>query len=261
MIKNLSLLIFCGLFLFQNPSYASDDQELTLIVGNTRGKGGLKESVALLVGQDTADFTHTKSFQGRVVSLDIDKLPQEENYEHLVLDFAKTTPSVIFEALGNTHPTRIFFEWFPSYVINEPGNNMTPLLLPALKNAFDTLGHKGEIIIEHMPHSIYLPDDYTEALGKLLKDVKCDLKYLQKLAITTDERTLSGIMSKRLQKIDPFSLHVNEGLHMEMRAYLLAKAKNQAPTSPQKYTDYGRIDEGVEIFAKILVLISQQWLG
>lgn len=108
----------------------------------------------------------------------------------------------------------------------------------------------GEVIIEHMPHSVYLPDDYTETVGKLLKEVMCDITYLQQLAITPDERKIAGIISKRLQKADPFSLHVNRSLHEEMRAYLADKAKNQKPTSPQQYTDYSIIDKGVEIFAE-----------
>lgn len=251
------LFVFLSVFFFQKSTVASEEsfesdpaqKQLTLVVGNTRKKGGVKESVAQLVGQEDADFTHTQSFKGRVVSLDLESPHEKKVYDHLVLDFIKTKPDQIIDALGS-HPARIFFEWLPSYVENESGNNITPLLLPALKNAFNILAVNGEVIIEHMPHAVYLPDEYTEALGTLIKEVKCDLKYLQISVASPIDKEIPGIISKRLQEADPFTLHVNRGLHMEMRAYLLDKAKNKVPTSPQKYTDYSIIDKGVEVFAK-----------
>ncbi|MBN9412820.1 MAG: hypothetical protein J0H12_02685 [Candidatus Paracaedimonas acanthamoebae] len=136
--NKLFLFVFLSTFFFQNPIVATEadiesnsaKKQLTLIVGNTYEKGWVKPSVAKLIGQDAADFTHINSFQGRVVSVDLAPLHQKGDYEHLALDFVKTKPEKIIEALGSP-PTCIFFEWFPSCVENEPENNITPLLLPA----------------------------------------------------------------------------------------------------------------------------------
>lgn len=263
MSKNSFLVfIFSTIFLFQYPSNATDDekteersikkigqQELTLIVGNTREKGGVKKSLVELVGQEDADFTHKKSFPGDIVSVDIAPLLQQGPYKHLILDFVQTKPQQIMTSLGGIHPTRIFFEWFPSCVEREPGNNITPLLLPALKNAFELLADNGELIIEHMPHAVYLPDSSSQAVKSLLEETKIKPEYLKIAAPYPSRTQVSGVISQLLQKADPFTIHINRAVHDEIREYLKNKAKGLA-SSPQKYSDYKIIDQIINLFAQ-----------
>lgn len=128
-MKKLTPVIaaFLGLLLV-SESFTYEDPSLTLVVGNCRRAGGLKKSYADMVEQDRADFTHTQSFQGRVISVDICPLQPRLDYPHITIDFANASPEAILSKL-NTPPSAVFFEWFPPCVLQTPGQNMTPPLL------------------------------------------------------------------------------------------------------------------------------------
>jgi hypothetical protein len=55
-----TILALSALSLFED-SLATENTPLTLVVGNCRRPGGVKEPSATLVEQDKADFTHTKA--------------------------------------------------------------------------------------------------------------------------------------------------------------------------------------------------------
>lgn len=210
-------------------SFAADDTSLTLVVGNTRKAGGVNTAVAELVGQNEADFTHTQSFGGKVVSIDRGIPPKslsKKKYPHLCVDFVETPPSGILGKLGNVHPACVFFEWFPSCVIGEPGKTITPLLLPALKNAFEILAPEGKVIIDHLPYTLSLPDDSRGGFEKL-NSIQANTAHLKE-ALGTELALLRqpGFISRRLQMADPFTLHVCRTEHQEIRNCLMFRVKN-----------------------------------
>ncbi len=212
-----------------NGSITCEDPSLNLVVGNCRRPGGLKESYARLVEQDRADFTHTQSFKGRVISVDICPLqPHLIRYPHLTMDFANATPQDILSKL-NTHPSVVFFEWFPSCITESPGQNITPLLLPALKNAFEILSHGGKLIIDHNPYTLSLPDSSNEAFKTLVGEKVQAKKELVLKAVTLGVRLQEiGILSHFLQIADPFTLHICRQEKNELRNYLIFRIKESS---------------------------------
>ena len=221
-IAALSILLLC------QESLATEDTPLTLVVGNCRRPGGVKESSAILVEQDKADFTHSKSFIGRVVSVDICSLqPHLDKYPHLTIDFAHTSSHEILQKLDNIHPIRVFFEWFPSCVTQTPKKNIAPLLLPALKNAFEILSPGGELIIDHNPYVLSLPDSSKEAFKSLLGEkLQVDPLHLRKAVSSHERLEEPGILSHFLQTADPFTLHICREERVEIRNYLIFRIKN-----------------------------------
>ncbi len=219
---------FLALFLAE-ISLSAEEESLTLVIGNCRRPGGLKDSTAKLVGQDKADFTHTKSFKGRVVSVDICPLrpPYLGKHTHLTIDFAHESPDTILSGLKNISPTRVFFEWFPSCITQNPGKNITPLLLPALRNAFAILPPGGELIIDHSPYTLNLPDSFPEALKALQGEkVNVNTTHLREAITSPDRFKEPGITSHFLQNADPFTLHMCHQEQEEIRKCLMFRVKN-----------------------------------
>lgn len=219
MVSTLLALLFVGDLL------ATEDSQLTLVVGNCRRAGGVKESNAKIVEQDKADFTHSKSFEGRVISVDICPLQPHLNYPHLVIDFANTSPDAILSKLNEVRPSRILFEWFPSCVTHNDGHNITPLLLLALKNAFEILAPGGELFIDHFPYTLSLPTESPEAFKALGQKIKPNNEHIRQ-AIDISKLKEPGIISRCLQLADPFTLHICREERLELRNYLMFRIKN-----------------------------------
>lgn len=225
------------LFFFQNSSASSSSEldeggckELTLVVGNCRHAGGMNLAVGKIIGQAEGDFTHEKSFLGSdVLSVDICPLSGKERgkYPHAQVDFAKGNPLLIMEKIGGRTPGRIFFEWFPSCNTGD-GVKATALLMPALVNASKIVGSGGEIIIDHCPYAFSLPTDSSKALEALLEHNKTFHARVSKTFKTyeTSEKFKNlakrpGIVSALLQREDPFTIHISQGEHEELRSYLM----------------------------------------
>lgn len=226
MKKLYFMIVALFTLLLPGDTLASEDTSLTLVVGNCRKPGGVKESTARLVEQDKADFTHSQSFKSRIISVDICPLQPHLTYPHLIIDFANTAPDKILLELDNIHPTRVFFEWFPSCLTRSPGRNITPLLLPALKNAFAILSPGGELIIDHSPYTLSLPDASSEAFKALGDKVQIDKKHLSKAVSSFDRIKEPGIISHFLQMADPFTLHICRQEKVEIRNCLMFRVKN-----------------------------------
>lgn len=228
-MKKLTFIVAAFSFLLGSPSVKAAEDSLTLVVGNTRQKGWVKPCVAALVGQNEADFTHTNSFPGKVVSVDLYPLSNRSSkrYKHLTVDFVNSSPQTLLSKTHNIAPNRIFFEWFPSCQFNTPGKNLTPLLLPALKNAFEILAPDGEIFIDHFAYVGHWPTDFSSAFTKL-KEEKANMTHVKRALGSPSREVLQapGYIAQQLQKADPFMLHIIEGEHEEMRKALIFKAKN-----------------------------------
>ena len=211
-----------------NGSITCEDPALNLVVGNCRRPGGLKESYARLVEQDRADFTHTQSFEGQVISVDICPLqPHLIRYPHVTIDFANATPHDILSKLKK-HPSVVFLEWFPSCVTETPGQNITPLILPALKNAFAILSPGGKLIIDHSPYTISLPDSSTDAFKSLKEKVKANNLHVRKAMPSPERLSDVGIVSQSLQIADPFTIHICRQEKNELRNYLIFRIKESS---------------------------------
>lgn len=234
------LLTVFSYFSFQN-AFASklisvDEVEkktetLTLVVGNCRHPGGLKPAVGEIVEQEKGDFTHESSFGSNVLSVDICPLRGSlKTYPHLTIDFAGTSSDTILSRLGDVKPNRIFFEWFPSCVTGTLDQNATPLLLPALTNAFQIMAGDGELIIDHFPYAFSL---MTDPLGALKKLSDCNKILSERVSRTLMKHGFSkreGVVSALLQKNDPFTLHICQGEHEELRSCLMFRIKNAGST-------------------------------
>ena len=227
-MKKINLMIAAlSVFSLTEGSLAMEDSSLTLAIGNCRQPGQGKKAVLELVEQDEADFTHKKSFPGSVVSVDLVPLKQSlaRRYQHLTLDFIHTPSNNILSQLNDIRPTCIFFEWFPSYISGVPQQNLTPLLLPALKNAFEILAPGGKIIIDHMAHTVSLPSDFSSALKKL-REIQVNTKYLSEALNPLDSINEPGFVTGRLQKADPFSYYSAREEDEEIRNCLMFRIKN-----------------------------------
>jgi hypothetical protein len=162
-----------------------------------------------------------------VISVDICPLqPHLKKYPHLTIDFANTSSDKILLELANVHPTRVFFEWFPSCMTQSPGQNITPLLLPALKNAFAILSPGGELIIEHSPYTLSLPNASSEAFKASGEKVQINEKHLNKAVTSFDRIEEPGIISHFLQVADPFTIHICLQEKKEIRDCLMFRVKN-----------------------------------
>jgi len=206
-------------------------EALTLIVGNCRHPGGVKPAVAKIVEQEQADFSHESSFSSKVLSVDICPLMESLTYPHLTIDFAGASSDTILSRLEGIQPNRIFFEWFPSCISGTPGQNASPLLLPALNNAFQIIARDGELIIDHFPYAFSLPSASSAALEKLSVN---NTELFPRVSLTIEKHGLSereGVVSALLQKHDPFTLHICRGEHEELRNYLIFRIKNNKETT------------------------------
>jgi hypothetical protein len=165
---------------------------------------------------------------GQVVSVDVAPLSTGIRYPHLAIDFVRTPSSEILSRLNQLQPMCIFFEWFPSCLTGSKRNNLTPLLLPALENAYKLLSPGGELIIDHLPYVSCLPDKSAEAI-KGLEEVGASTTLIQQVNDTLKLHKISekpGVVSRLLQKADPFTLHINRGEHDEIRSCLIFHYKN-----------------------------------
>lgn len=180
----------------------------TLVVGNVRRQGGLQPGMAEIVGQREADFTHRHSFRD-VTSLDVAPKGVTFKLSHIQADFL----TVERERLPSGLRT-IFFEWFPSScsMLESPHLNQ-PLLLPALRHAFELLPAGGHIVVDHFPYAKYLEGDPKGALSRLLRE-GTERTFIREniltpmSAVAADERPL-GMVSHLLQRTDPFTLHIS----------------------------------------------------
>jgi hypothetical protein len=148
-------------------------------------------------------------------------------HPHITIDFTHQPSQEFIQKLGDIQPIRVFFEWFPSCLTQTPGKNITPLLLPALKNAFEILSPGGELIIDHNPYTLSLPNNSQEALKALSGEkVQVNREHLRE-AISSHERLKEpGIISHFLQTADPFTLHICREERQEIRNCLMFRVKN-----------------------------------
>ena len=222
------LILICAVLLgysLAEKAFAAEDQDFTIVIGNTREPGGVKSSNAVIVKQDSADFTHTRSFTGEVVSIDLFELRSDLKYPHVVVDFVSTPAEEILGKLGR-QPTCAFFEWFPSCRSGDLDRLLEPNLLPALKNAFQIMRPGGAVIIDHYQYTLSLPDASSEAFAKLKSLDRVSQKYLSTAIRDFSRMHESGIISKFLQEADPFTLYTCQGEKQELRDCLFYRIKN-----------------------------------
>jgi hypothetical protein len=250
-----------ALALAGEPFTLEQPTELTLGVGNVRAGGGANKSVNELVGQEKGDFTHAHSFTGRVVSVDICPQRSQIQFDHLQLDFVNTSSPALLNRLSSVRPGRVFFEWFPSCVVGQPRNNITPLLLRALRNAFEILSPGGEVLIDHMPYVLSLPTVYSFAYKTIIEAKGMNETHVRNAIAVLDfqkpgvvERLKEpGVMSRLLQEADPFTLHICREEHEQIREYLKFRYKN--PSAPYDDSKSLFIQGRIQIIDEIISLI------
>lgn len=114
-IKYFLLSVACVAFL--NASTKDSDfllTDVTLVVGNRRIPGGVQSPLAEFVDQKNGDFTHTKSFGGKVISIDVSPVSGLFKACHKQIDFVSSTPEFLMEKINKDYISCVFFEWFPS---------------------------------------------------------------------------------------------------------------------------------------------------
>ncbi len=207
MIKKIRLtsLVLMHLFFYAKDGFSSVHEDAgvfkntTLVVGNTRGAGGIDSSIESFVLPEGAatDFTHQSSFLDSTV-ISIDRGPcriKTLKKLHIQGDF-------LSEPLKNSSYKRIFFEWMPSCA-----TDMQPLLQPSVSKAFNLLESGGELIIDHMPYRIALESDISKAL-KQLREFNHHIPEGIFNRIPKDKtKRYPGIFSEILQSIDVFTFH------------------------------------------------------
>ncbi len=167
----------------------------TLVVGNVREAGGVEANMSNFVKQSSADFSHTSSFDGHVISVDMG--PCRTRQPHIQGNWFDLP-------FKDNSQSRIMFEWFPSC------DNLKPLLLPAIEKAFTVLEPGGELIIDHMPYSCVLPDDCADAFRKIISNkLHLDVNVRGQIPKEPSER-YKGILSEKYQHFDPFTFHRGE---------------------------------------------------
>jgi hypothetical protein len=167
----------------------------TLIVGCVRGPGRVQDSIAGIVSQATADFSHNSSFPGENV-ISVDRGPCRTNQPHIEGDWL-TLP------FADNSQKCVMFEWLPSC---DPEMSYSPLLFQSARKAYSILAPCEELIIDHMPYVNSFPDDYKEALTAIrLEGKKTPIEIIRKIPKELEDR-YPGIISQLWQQYDPFTI-------------------------------------------------------
>ena len=180
----------------------------TLVVGNVRRQGGMEPHMARIVGQEEADFTHRHSFKD-VTSLDVAPKGVRFKCKHVQADFLTVERRSL-----PAHLQTIFFEWFPSACSEEGSPKVNqPVLLSALRRAFELLPPGGHLVVDHFPYTKYLEGDPKAALMRLVRESTNSSFVRENIltpmsAVAAIERPV-GMVSHLLQAADPFTIHIS----------------------------------------------------
>ena len=167
----------------------------TLIVGCVRGPGRVQGSIAAIVRQKAADFSHRESFPGENV-ISVDRGSCRTKQDHIEGNWL-TLP------FGHNSQKCVMFEWLPSCY---PEESYTPLLLRSIQRAYEVLAPGAELIIDHMPYVISLPDDCNEALQKIRSEgTVTPIDIMRNIPKPREDR-YHGIISQLWQQYDPFTI-------------------------------------------------------
>ncbi len=228
-------------------------EDVTLVVGSIRMRGEVPNPVYDLVGQEYADFSHTKSFaDSKVISVDMRRciidLPHIQG-NWLSPDFPYNSQERV---------VRILFEWFPSHYRSRVPPSLPScreyqrLLLPALNKAYKVLVPGGKLIIDHIPYSVRLPSNYADAI-EILKKCGVSEKILKKHVLrnlTEESKQQPGIVSALWQRYDPFTISMSQCENEDILKFL----KGEIIPSLDKQTDLVAVQRSlkrlVEIYKK-----------
>ena len=162
-------LLSSALFLSESFATAATTDKIEdaiVIVGSHRKPGWVKPDIGEIVGQGTANFTHTNSFpRQRVVSVDVGSCDLK-GFEHVQGDF-RTTKSFA----PNSQET-VMFEWFPSCNSEDCNDN---LMLTVLEKAFNILKSGGTLLIDSHPY--FSSGDSEDAILQELNPFSLFLTY------------------------------------------------------------------------------------